>query len=99
GTPVTETAKDITWIAMPGKAIAPGGHADLGIALGPLPTVSRMSFEMRATCADGKAGPAMPPVVLALPPATEGQALAHGHAATAAAGSDDAAAAVADRGP
>jgi hypothetical protein len=101
GTPVTETAKDITWIAMPGKAIAPGGHADLGIALGPLPTVSRMSFEMRATYADGKAGPAMPPVVLALTPAVAGQAPAHGHAGTATAGSDDAAAAVAsaDRGP
>jgi hypothetical protein len=103
GTPVTETAKDITWIAMPGKAIAPGGHADLSIALGPLPTVSRMSFEMRATYADGKAGPAIPPVVLALTPAVAGQAPAHGHAGTATAGSDDAAfaaaAASADRGP
>jgi hypothetical protein len=103
GTPVTETAKDITWIAMPGKAIAPGGHADLSIALGPLPTVSRMSFEMQATYADGKAGPAIPPVVLALTPAVAGQAPAHGHAGTATAGSDDAAfaaaAASADRGP
>jgi hypothetical protein len=103
GTPVTETAKDITWIAMPGKAIAPGRHADLGIALGPLPTVSRMAFEVRPTYADGAAGPAMPPAVLALTPATAGQAPAHGHGATDATGSDDAAFAAvvaqADHGP
>ena len=104
GTPVTETAKDITWIAMPGKAIVPGRHADLTVALGPLPTVSRMSFEMRTTYAGGAAGPAMPPAVLALTPAATGQAPAHGgHAATAVAGSDDAASAAAvapaDRGP
>ncbi|HEY7273020.1 MAG TPA: DUF1775 domain-containing protein [Actinoplanes sp.] len=103
GTPVTETAKDITWIAMPGRAIAPGGHADLGIALGPLPTVSRMSFEVRPTYADGAAGPAMPPAVLALTPAAAGQAPAHGHGSTGATGSDDAAFAAvvaqANRGP
>jgi hypothetical protein len=103
GTPVTETAKDITWIAMPGKNIAPGRHADLGIALGPLPTVSRMSFEIKATYAGG-AGPVMPPAVLALTPAAAGQAPAHGgHAAPATAGSAGAAFAAvvaqADRGP
>ena len=58
---------------------------------------------MRATYADGKAGPAIPPVVLALTPAVAGQAPAHGHAGTATAGSDDAAFAAAvasaDRGP
>jgi uncharacterized protein YcnI len=103
GTPVTETAKDITWIAMPGKAVAPDRHTDLGIALGPLPMVSRMSFEIQATYAGG-AGPAMPPVVLALTPAAAGQAPAHsGHGTTATAGSDDATFAAvvarADRGP
>jgi hypothetical protein len=104
GTPVTETAKDITWIAMPGRSIAPSRHADLGIALGPLPTVSRMSFQVQATYAGGAAGPAMPPAVLTLTPAAAGQPPAHGgHAATATGGGDETAFAAvlaqADRGP
>ena len=37
-----------------------------------------MSFEVRPTYADGATGPAMPPAVLALTPATAGQAPAHG---------------------
>jgi hypothetical protein len=87
GTPVTETARDISWIAVPGRSIAPGRHADLGIALGPLPTVSRMSFQVRATYAGGGAGPSMPPAVLTLTPAAGGRAPVHGgHAATAAGG-------------
>ena len=92
GAPVTETAQAITWIAMPGRSVAPGRHADLGIALGPLPAVSRMSFQVQATYADGAAGPAMPPAVLTLTPAAAGRAPAHsGHAATATARGDDAA--------
>jgi uncharacterized protein YcnI len=79
GTPVTVTAKDITWIAMQGKAIAPGRYADLSIALGPLPTLSQMRFTVQPTYADG-AGPAMSPVLLKLTPAAPGAAAGHaGH--------------------
>jgi hypothetical protein len=84
GTPVTETTKDITWIAIAGKSIAPGQAADLSVSLGPLPTLSQMQFVVVPTYADGHAGPAVPPVVLKLTPATaQDQAAAHaGHAAT-----------------
>jgi hypothetical protein len=84
GTPVTETAKDITWIAMPGKALAPGQAADLGVAIGPLPTLSQMQFTVVATYADGQAGTPMPPALLKLTPAAPGQAPAThaGHGAT-----------------
>jgi Domain of unkown function (DUF1775) len=94
GTPVTEVTKNITWIALPGRAIAPGKSADLAVSLGPLPTLSQMHFDVTPTYADGKAGPAVPPVVLKLTPATpEEVAAAHaGHDAAqpeAAAGGTD----------
>jgi hypothetical protein len=111
GTPVTITAKDITWIAMPGKAIPPGRYADLTIALGPLPTLSQMRFTVQPTYADRAASPAMSPVLLNLTPAAPGAAAAHaGHGGAPAAGtatggsdSEDAAFAAvvaqAERGP
>jgi uncharacterized protein YcnI len=94
GTPVSDATSSITWIAMPGKAIRPGGSADLSVAIGPLPTTTSMNFMVTATYADGKPGPAIPPAVLELTPATaEQQAAAHaGHDAaggTAADGSTD----------
>jgi hypothetical protein len=90
GVPVTVTAKDITWIAMPGKDIAPGRYADLSIALGPLPALSQMRFTVEPTYAGGAAGPAMSPVVLALTPATAGTAPGHtGHGGAAAGGGSD----------
>lgn len=93
GTPVTETAAAITWIAVPGKALAPGGSADLAVALGPLPLTSTMTFHLEPTYAAGS-GPALPPAVLTLTEAAPGQATGHtGHDGTAtepAAGSDDA---------
>jgi hypothetical protein len=81
GTPVNQVTKEITWIAMPGKGIAPGATADLGVSLGPLPTLSQMHFDVTETYADGHAGPILPPVVLPLTPATPEQiAAAHaGH--------------------
>jgi uncharacterized protein DUF1775 len=86
GTPVTEATKDITWIAITGKSIAPGRSADLSVSLGPLPTLSQMQFTVVPTYADGHAGPAEPPVVLKLTPATAAdQAAAHaGHVGTTA---------------
>jgi hypothetical protein len=99
GTPATETAADITWIAMPGKSLAPGKSADLSVAVGPLPTLSQMQFTIQATYANGSAGAAMPPVSLALTPATaEDQAAAaaahagHAGAATTAPGTGTSAA-------
>jgi hypothetical protein len=80
GSPVTETASAVTWVAVKGKELAPGRTAGLPVALGPLPTTSSMSFKLEQTCADGKAGPAVPPVTLALTPAEPGQATGHsGH--------------------
>jgi hypothetical protein len=80
GTPVTETASAITWIAMKGRELAPGRSDDLAVALGPLPTTSSMTFGLEQICTDGKAGPAVPNVSLALTPALPGQTSGHaGH--------------------
>jgi hypothetical protein len=78
GTPVTETAGAITWTAVRGKAIAPGRSAELPVALGPLPTVSRMSFTLEPTYADGRTGPALPAATLTLTPPAGGTASGHG---------------------
>ena len=83
GTPVTETASDITWTAMPGKSLPPGKSADLLVAMGPMPTSAQMSFTVQATYADPAKGAVIPPVVLSLTPAAPGQQAAHpGHAGT-----------------
>ena len=73
GAPATETAKDITWTAMPGKALAPGQAADLGVAIGPLPTLSQLLFSIESTYADGHAAAPLP-VSLTLTPAAAGPA-------------------------
>jgi hypothetical protein len=80
GTPATETAKSITWLAVGGHDLKPGASADLPVAIGPLPTLSTMQFTVVSTYANGQAGPAMPPAQLALTPDTTGQ-VAAGHAA------------------
>ncbi|GAB1691489.1 DUF1775 domain-containing protein [Krasilnikovia sp. M28-CT-15] len=98
GTPVTETAAAITWIAMGGKSIAPGKAADLAVALGPLPTLSSMRFTVQGTYADGTPVPATS-ADLKLTPLAPGEAPAahpgHGGGATDpgqnSAGADDAA--------
>ncbi|GAA0568930.1 hypothetical protein GCM10010172_61580 [Paractinoplanes ferrugineus] len=97
GTPATEAAHSITWLAMPGRQLAPGGSADLSIAIGPLPTLSSMAFTVATTYADGKAGPTMP-AQISLTPAVEGQTATHAHGGTVTdttdASGDDAEAAV-----
>jgi hypothetical protein len=105
GTPVTETAASITWIAVTGP-LQPGQSADLAVALGPLPSTSQMTFTVIPTYADGKVGPAMPPATLKLTPAAGQAATGHtGHGGTTGTGSspDDAAFAAvvaqADQGP
>ena len=77
GAPVTETASAVTWIAVGGD-LAPGESADLPVALGPLPTTSTMTFTLEPTYAGGKPGPALPPVVLKLAPATGAATGGHG---------------------
>jgi len=106
GTPVTDATASITWIAMPGRSVPPGGSADLSVAIGPLPTTTSMTFLVTAVYADGKPGPAIPPAVLKLTPATaQEQAAAHaGHDAAGTATDPDAqifadAVAQADGGP
>lgn len=92
GAPVTETASAVTWTAVKGKELAPGKTADLPVGLGPLPTTSTMTFKLEQTCADGKAGPAIPPVTLTLTPAAPGEATGGGHhggGAQAAPATDD----------
>ncbi|HET6479417.1 MAG TPA: DUF1775 domain-containing protein [Actinoplanes sp.] len=85
----TETAASITWLAMPGKDLSPGKSTDLAVAIGPLPTLSSMKFDVSTTYADGKPGQAMPPASLALTPdTTGGQAPGHGHGGAATTGTD-----------
>lgn len=89
GSPATETASAITWIAMPGRSLAPGKSADLSVAVGPLPTLSSMQFTLQATLADGKTAAALPPATLTLTPATAEEQAAitaghSGHSGTAA---------------
>jgi hypothetical protein len=67
GTPVTDVAKAITWISMPGHALAPGKAAALSVAAGPLPTLSSVTFTLATTYADGKAGPTLPATVTLKP--------------------------------
>lgn len=73
GIPADETTGSITWIAMPGLALAPGKATDLTIAIGPLPTLSSMRFTLVTKYTDGKPGPAMSPASIALTPAVPGQ--------------------------
>ena len=87
GSPATRTAAAITWLAVPGHALAPGAATDLSVAIGPLPDLSTMRFTVVTTYADGKPGPVMPPAALTLTPAPAGQAPAGhaGHGGTVAA--------------
>lgn len=59
----------ITWFAVPGHALAPGGAADLPITLGPLPSTTSMRFLVTTTYAGGRPGPPVTPPVLRLTPA------------------------------
>jgi hypothetical protein len=79
GEAITESASDITWTAMPGKALAPGRSTDLTVAMGPMPMSAGMSFVVQPTYADPAKGAPMPPVGITLSPALPGQeAPAHG---------------------
>lgn len=91
GTPVTETAAAITWIAAGGRNLAPGKSTELSVALGPLPMVSQMRFTLEPTYAGGKPGPALPAATLTLTPSDGQQAPGHtsGHGGTGPATEDE----------
>jgi hypothetical protein len=91
GTPVTETADSITWLAVNGTAIPPGGSADLTAALGPLPTLSSIRFTVDTKYADGKAGPTMPASVALTPSDGSAPSSHHGGQATGGSATEDAA--------
>jgi hypothetical protein len=80
GVPVTEAPAAITWIAMPGKTLAVGASTDLSVAIGPMPALSTMRWNLTATYAGGKPGPALAPPAVTLTPAGPGDATG-GHAA------------------
>ncbi|WP_067500999.1 DUF1775 domain-containing protein [Actinoplanes sp. TFC3] len=80
GTKLTQTTASITWVAAPGKSLAPGGSAELTAAMGPMPSTSDMAFTVQATYADPAKGVPLAPVKIALTPAQAGQEYG-GHAA------------------
>lgn len=90
-TTTTDVAASITWLAMPGKDLAPGKSTDLAVAVGPLPTLSSIQLDVTTTYADGKAGPAMAPPTLTLTPDPTGEKAAHAHKVTGATAGDQAA--------
>jgi hypothetical protein len=89
GSPVTEVPKAITWLAMPGRQLPPGKTTELSVAMGPLPSLSSLTFTLATTYPDGKPGPAMP-ARITLTPGVDGQAATghSGHAADGAATGD-----------
>ena len=89
GVPVTEAPEAITWIAMPGKELRVGASTDLTVAIGPMPALSTMRWNLTATYADGRPGPALTPPAVTLTPAGPGDATTgHGHGAATAGTSD-----------
>jgi hypothetical protein len=90
GTPATEAAEAITWIAVNGTTIQPGQSADLTVAIGPMPALSTMRFMIETRYADGKTGPVMP-ATMALTPSNGGLPVSH-HGGTVTTESDTTAA-------
>lgn len=76
GTPATEAASAITWIAVNGVTIAPGAAADLTVAIGPMPALSTMRFTVEPKTVDGKTCQAMP-ATMALTPSNGGLPVSH----------------------
>jgi hypothetical protein len=89
GTPVTEAATGITWIAVAGKSLAPGQSTDLSISGGPLPTLSSIQFAVTTTYAGGGAGPSSTTTVTLTPGTGVGNTTHSGHDATGGTGTTD----------
>ncbi|TDC85321.1 DUF1775 domain-containing protein [Micromonospora sp. KC606] len=85
---VTQVTAAVTWTRAAGKPVP--GPARLSLAMGPLPQVDRMSFELVQTYSDGTvvrwadpAGGAHPAPTLALVPPAPGAAVGHDHGGAA----------------
>lgn len=52
---LTKAVSSVTFTARPGQGIQPGGYADFGLTLGPLPDVGSIGFPSVQTYDDGKA--------------------------------------------
>ncbi|GAA4252914.1 DUF1775 domain-containing protein [Dactylosporangium darangshiense] len=97
GYQITDVTTAVKWVAMPDKALAPGGTTELYLAIGPLPAVAQLSFGVVLTNSDGTQvrwtgahGERTAPVLVlkAAPAGQGGHAAGHGGAtpeATAAA--------------
>ncbi|MGK5685539.1 DUF1775 domain-containing protein [Actinoplanes sp. URMC 104] len=90
GVPTDQAASAITWLAMPGRDLAPGASTDLTVAIGPLPSLSTFQLRVATTYADGKPGPAVPPAAIKLTAdPTGGQQAGHGHGGGASGTTED----------
>jgi hypothetical protein len=94
GYEVTDVTSAITWVAMPDRALPPGGRTELFLSIGPLPAVDRLTLSVVLTNSDGtqvrwNGAPgehAAPSIVLKAGPAgRNAHAAAHGGGAQPAA--------------
>jgi uncharacterized protein YcnI len=53
GPPLTDATSAVTWTAVPGKELPPGGTTELSLAVGPLPSVERLAIGVVLTNSDG----------------------------------------------
>jgi hypothetical protein len=86
GYQLTDVTTAVKWIAMPDRALAPGATTELYLAIGPLPAVAQLSFQVVLSNSDGTQTRGTDPV-LVLKAGAAGQggdhAAAHGGAAPA----------------
>jgi len=53
GPPQVEVVTTVTYTAVPGKGVPPGGSTELSLSVGPLPTVDRLVISVVQTSSDG----------------------------------------------
>lgn len=53
GYQITEVTTAVKWVAMPDKALPPGGKTELYLSIGPLPAVDKLSFRVVLSNSDG----------------------------------------------
>jgi hypothetical protein len=69
GPNVSETVSAVTYTAMPGQELPPGGNVDLEVTAGPMPALGRIVFTVVETHADGSTRNTNPVATLADPAA------------------------------
>jgi uncharacterized protein YcnI len=91
GYQITDVTTAVKWIAMPDKALPPGGKTELYLSIGPLPATAQLSFAVVLSNSDGtqvrwtaqSGANAAPVLVLKSGPVGQGgHAAAHGGATT-----------------